>query len=71
MSYMTDAQVEFEKDLLAAECELRSGVGRAKTHCPSGHPYAGDNLIVFGGSRMCRTCAKRHKQNYKIKKAKR
>ena len=28
----------------------------AKTHCPEGHPYAGDNLIVDGGSRRCRTC---------------
>lgn len=30
---------------------------RAKTHCPAGHPYAGDNLIVMpNGERRCRTC---------------
>jgi hypothetical protein len=29
----------------------------AKTHCPSGHPYSGTNLIVQrSGSRMCRAC---------------
>lgn len=30
---------------------------RAKTHCPSGHEYAGDNLhIDKNGSRVCREC---------------
>ena len=30
---------------------------RAKTHCPQGHPYSGDNLYVAPrGSRECRTC---------------
>jgi hypothetical protein len=28
----------------------------AKTHCPEGHPYAGDNLIIDEGSRRCRKC---------------
>ena len=37
------------------------GVGRgalnaAKTHCPQGHPYSGDNLRVVCGRRECRTC---------------
>lgn len=27
-----------------------------KTHCPEGHPYSGDNLMVSGGKRYCRTC---------------
>ncbi len=27
-----------------------------KTHCPRGHPYAGDNLMIDGGSRRCRAC---------------
>lgn len=27
-----------------------------KTHCPKGHPYAGDNVVMDGGSRKCRTC---------------
>lgn len=30
-----------------------------KTHCPSGHPYAGDNLrINRKGHRLCRTCGR-------------
>lgn len=31
---------------------------RAKTHCPQGHPYSGDNLYVVpeNGARRCRTC---------------
>lgn len=30
-----------------------------KTHCPSGHPYAGANLrIDDGGNRKCKTCEK-------------
>lgn len=28
----------------------------AITHCPRGHLYAGDNLIVDAGKRKCRTC---------------
>lgn len=28
-----------------------------KTHCPSGHPYAGDNLVIEkSGTRRCLTC---------------
>jgi hypothetical protein len=34
------------------------------THCPEGHPYAGDNLVVErradgGAARVCRTCRNR------------
>lgn len=42
----------------------------AKTHCPQGHPYAGDNLIVRpkpngGSGRTCRTCRdQRNKARY-------
>lgn len=39
----------------------------AKTHCPAGHPYEGDNLRVADGRRHCRACA-RHKmwmRNYR------
>ena len=28
----------------------------ARTHCPKGHAYAGDNLIIRRGKRECRTC---------------
>lgn len=27
-----------------------------KTHCPQGHPYAGDNLVRSGNRRVCRIC---------------
>ena len=28
-----------------------------KTHCPNGHPYSGENLMVWSdGRRRCRTC---------------
>lgn len=32
-----------------------------KTHCPAGHPYSGDNLIVGHGQRRCRICRTRPK----------
>ena len=33
---------------------------RAKTHCPQGHAYAGDNLFFqHGGRRACRACSRR------------
>ena len=38
---------------------------RAVTHCPQGHPYEGDNLIVRAdGKRRCRACdrARRKRQ---------
>jgi len=38
-----------------------------KTHCPQGHPYSGDNLIVWGGFRYCRTCQNKYKKAYKAK----
>lgn len=32
---------------------------RAKTHCPKGHPYSGDNLFHNrAGDRCCRTCSR-------------
>jgi hypothetical protein len=32
---------------------------RFKTHCPQGHPYSGDNLMVKHNSRYCRICERR------------
>ncbi len=29
-----------------------------RTHCPSGHPYSGDNLNMYDGRRYCRACLK-------------
>lgn len=42
-----------------AENVRRGRVGensKVKTHCPQGHPYAGDNLVRTNGRRVCRTC---------------
>lgn len=44
-----------------AENVKRGSVGaknRSKTHCPAGHPYAGDNLSIDRrGQRVCRACS--------------
>ncbi len=37
---------------------------RDKTHCPSGHPYSGDNLYVHGGKRYCRSCSRASSRRY-------
>lgn len=37
----------------------RGNVGlfqKSKTHCRKGHPYSGDNLLVYRGGRHCRAC---------------
>jgi len=33
-----------------------SALNAKKTSCPVGHEYSGDNLRVFNGRRICRTC---------------
>ncbi len=30
-----------------------------KTHCVHGHPFEGDNLLISGGTRVCRACKRR------------
>jgi hypothetical protein len=40
--------------------EMASGAANwngAKTHCPAGHPYEGENLRRWKGRRYCRACA--------------
>lgn len=39
------------------------------THCPQGHEYSGDNLVVYGGrrGRTCRACAKIFRAKYELK----
>lgn len=43
------------------------------THCPKGHPYEGDNLVIFAdGKRRCRTCrSETGKATYRRSMAKR
>ena len=37
--------------------DIMGAIHRAKTHCPRGHPYEGDNLYVSPkGDRFCMTC---------------
>lgn len=40
---------------------IRGAQQRAKTHCPHGHPYAGENLHIISttGYRVCLTCRRR------------
>lgn len=35
-----------------------AGLNRRKTHCPSGHAYAGSNLILKAKGRYCRECCR-------------
>ena len=49
---------------------------RIKTHCPYGHPYSGENLVVCAGTRygvpainrQCRTCKNASKQRSRQQK---
>jgi hypothetical protein len=44
-------------------------VNRAKTHCPNGHPYDGDNLVILkNGRRRCRTCHAENMARYRAQK---
>lgn len=45
------------------------GVNRAKTHCPRGHAYGGDNLIVYQGRRYCRACHAIHNRAHRARLA--
>lgn len=42
---------------------VNGGRNRAKTHCPAGHGYSGDNLYTYkDGRRICRTCDRARKR---------
>lgn len=38
------------------------------THCPLGHAYEGDNLLINGGKRQCRTCRRRQWREWRERK---
>lgn len=46
-------------------------VNSRKTHCPQGHPYAGDNLHLecgrTGTKRRCRSCSREKTRRYKAR----
>ena len=40
-----------------------------KTHCPKGHAYAGSNLKMYKGFRMCATCKKvQARETYRLRR---
>ena len=40
----------------------------ARTHCPYGHPYAGENLrLLTNGKRVCRACVRRRVKEQRAK----
>lgn len=39
----------------------------SKTHCPSGHPYLGDNLKTYSGQRFCVACCRRSRRDYRAR----
>lgn len=59
--------VAHNENVRRGEAWLTSG---AKTHCPSGHEYAGGNLYLrpSDGARICRACARAHASRYKERK---
>jgi hypothetical protein len=40
---------------------------RKRTHCPKGHAYEGDNLVVQGTRRRCKVCSNARTLAYKRK----
>lgn len=44
-------------------------VNRAKTHCPQGHPYEGDNLAFDGKGRVCKACRSATARRYEERAA--
>lgn len=51
--------------LLSDNCMGRNS---RKTHCPRGHPYEGDNVIVRNASRFCKACRPFYQQRYRARK---
>lgn len=46
------------------------GWKRTNTHCPSGHPFSGDNARVLpDGSRKCRACERERARNARARRA--
>lgn len=41
----------------------------ARTHCPKGHPYAGENLRIYSGHRQCRICNRERARAWREAKA--
>lgn len=52
-------------ELLSMVENVRLGAGFARTHCPQGHLYDGENTYVSKGIRHCKTCTKEFKRQYR------
>lgn len=52
LAYGTHSENQLDNVRLGTDAQAR------KTHCPQGHPYSGDNLLIHanGRWRLCRTC---------------
>ena len=46
----------------------QNAINARKTHCPSNHEYAGDNLVVRRGQRCCRQCERDQVRRSRAKK---
>jgi len=56
-------------EAVTPEENYRRGSKGKETHCPSGHPYEGDNLIVDKqNKRVCRTCHAERNRRYRKRK---
>ena len=49
-------------------CLAAAARQRAKTHCPKGHAYSGENLRVYSGNRYCRECGNDAARRYNHRK---
>ena len=50
--------------------QASGAINLAKTHCPAGHAYSGDNLYVNPkGRRECRICRKARVEDFKARRA--
>lgn len=55
-------------EAIAKGIEKAAEKRRAITHCPSGHPYSGDNLYVNpAGRRVCKECTREAKRRYRAR----
>lgn len=44
-----------------------TAVNLSKTHCPHGHPYSGDNVYFYHGSRHCIACMRKRTREQRAK----
>lgn len=46
-------------------------ISGSKTHCPSGHEYAGGNLYLrpSDGARVCRACTREHQRRRRLRRS--